>query len=278
MHNMSEDKNNEQVISTMPKEKSVFDAIPSKTSFFAGLIAGIMAFATIGFVLMLIGGMDLSKLNFAGGNKVLFGAKKPAVTNDNSNTNAPSANVLDKLPPITAADHVRGDLTKAKVAMVEYSDYECPFCKNFHETMQGVIKAYGTDVAWVYRHFPLSFHTNAQKEAEAAECVAELGGNDAFWKFSDAIYSRTTANGTGFALDKLGPLAKEVGVNQAKFQSCLDSGKYAQKVKDDQAGGEAAGISGTPGTIIINKDGKTDQVSGAQSLDKVKSQIDALLK
>jgi protein-disulfide isomerase len=275
---MSEEKINEPIIQSMSKEKSVFDAIPSKTSFFVGLVAGVMAFATIGFILLLVGGADLSKLGLSGGGKVLFG-KKPVAANTNANTNTGEpTNKLDQLPPITTADNVRGDLTKAKVALIEYSDYECPFCKNFHETMKEVFKAYGNDIAWVYRDFPLSFHQNAQKEAEAAKCVSELGGKDAFWKFTDAIYSRTTSNGTGFALDKLAPLAKEVGVNQAKFQTCLDSGKYAKVIADEQAGGEAAGISGTPGTVIITKDGKTDMINGAQSLEKVKAQIDALLK
>ena len=281
---MSEDKIIEPVvvqptpvISTL-KEKSVFDVIPSKVAFFSGLVAGIMAFATIGFVLLLVGGMDLSKLSFGGGNGVGFGAKKPAVANGNANVNAPAANKLDQLPPITKDDHVRGDLSKAKIALVEYSDYECPFCKSFHPTLQAVAKKYGNDVAWIYRYFPLSFHQNAEKEAEAAECVAQLGGNTAFWNFSDKIYERTTSNGLGFALTALGPLAKEVGVDQKKFQACLDSGKNAKLVADEQAGGEAAGISGTPGTIIITKDGKTDMVNGAQSLSTVEGQIDALLK
>jgi protein-disulfide isomerase len=285
VHNniMSEDKIIEPVvvqptpvISTL-KEKSVFDVIPSKVAFFSGLVAGIMAFATIGFVLLLVGGMDLSKLNFGGGKGIAFGTPKttaPAI----GNTNAPAANKLDQLPPITKDDHVRGDLAKAKIALVEYSDYECPFCKSFHPTLQDVVKKYGTDVAWIYRYFPLSFHQNAEKEAEAAECVAQLGGNTAFWNFSDKIYERTTSNGLGFALTALGPLAKEVGVDQKKFQACLDSGKNAKLVADEQAGGEAAGISGTPGTIIITKDGKTDMVNGAQSLSTVEGQIDALLK
>ncbi len=280
---MSEDKIIEPAVHPMPvisttKEKSIFDVIPSKVAFFSGLVAGIMAFATIGFILLLVGGMDLSKLSFGGANTPAFGGKKPAVANGNTNTNAPAANKLDQLPPITKDDHVRGDLSKAKIALVEYSDYECPFCKTFHPTLLSVLKKYGNDVALVYRHFPLSFHQNAEKEAEAAECVAQLGGNTAFWNFSDKIYDRTTSNGTGFALTALGPLAKEVGVDQKKFQDCLDSGKNAKLVADQQAGGEAAGISGTPGTIIITKEGKTDMVNGAQSLSTVESQIDALLK
>lgn len=285
---MIEEKNNGQLNQTgssaqgSKESKSVFDVLPSKTSFYAGLAAGMMGFATIGFVVVLVGGMDWSKLGM-GRSGDAWNFKKPAANangNANANTNAPapSGANLDKLPPITASDYVRGDLSKAKLVMVEYSDFECPFCKSFHSTIKSASSAYGTDVAWVYRHFPLSFHQNAQKEAEAAECVGELGGNKAFWDFSDKIYERTTSNGTGFALEKLGALAKEVGVNQAKFQSCLDSGKYAQKVQDAMAGGSAAGVDGTPGTILITKDGRTDLITGAQPLATVKAQIDALLK
>ena len=79
-----------------------------------------------------------------------FGVKTTAVANanDNANINAPAAAGIDKMPGITDADHVRGDLTKAKVALVEYSDYECPYCKQFQGTMQQVVKTYGTGVAW----------------------------------------------------------------------------------------------------------------------------------
>jgi len=265
-------------------EKSVFDGIPAKTAFFSGLAAGVMAFATIGFIIMLISGMNFSRFNFAGSRGADFGVGKMAAANtnddanNNANTNTPPAAGIDKMPPITSADHVRGDLSKAKIALVEYSDYECPFCKEFDPTLQAVVQKYGTDVAWIYRYFPLSFHQNAEKEAEAAECVSQLGGNQAFWNFSDKIYERTTSNGTGFALSALGPLAKEVGVDQTKFQACLDSGKNASIVAADLAGGEAAGIDGTPGTFIITKDGRTDTITGAQSLDTVEAKIDALLK
>lgn len=194
----------------------------------------------------------------------------------NSPTTAPSKS-LNSMPKLTKNDHILGSLS-ADIVLVEYSDLECPFCKTFHSTMQQVVKDYGDKVAWVYRQYPLSFHQNAQKEAEASECVAELGGNEMFWKYIDAIYERTTSNGTGFALDKLQPLAEEVGVDGAKFKQCLDSGKYAKKVQDDEAGGAAAGIQGTPGTIIVTKSGKKDLISGALPIDKVKAQIDALLK
>ena len=197
------------------------------------------------------------------------GAAAPAGPEPTADTSA--------MPAVTDADHIRGS-KDADVVMVVYSDYECPFCKTFHPTTQQIMTDYGDKVAMVFRHYPLSFHANAQKEAEASECVAEQGGNEAFWKYTDTIFERTTSNGTGFALDKLQPLAEELGLDGAAFQSCLDSGKFAKKVADDMAGGSKAGVSGTPGTILVSKNGKRDFVSGAYPVESVKAQIDALMK
>lgn len=189
---------------------------------------------------------------------------------------APSAPV----PPIDAkADHIRGDLNKAQIAVVEYSDFECPFCKRVHPTYQQIMQTYGDKVVWVYRHFPLSFHANAAKEAEASDCAAELGGNDAFWKYTDKIFEKTTSGGTGIALDQLVPLAKEVGLNEAKFKSCLDDGTYTKHVQDEIASGSAAGVSGTPGNFVLNlKTQKSQAISGAQPFENFKNAIDAALQ
>lgn len=212
--------------------------------------------------------------------------EKGGVATVPSAANAPEANAPQpnapaaaaKTPKVTSDDHVRGD-KNAPIALIEYSDLECPFCKTFHPTAKKILEEYKGKVKWIYRHYPLSFHANAQKEAEASECVNELGGNDAFWKYIDAIYERTTANGTGFALDKLGPLAAEVGVNQAQFQTCLDSGKMAQKVKDQMTLGSSEGVTGTPGNILlVVKSGETKLIPGALPFEQFKPVIDELLK
>lgn len=191
---------------------------------------------------------------------------------------APAPQKAGDIPKITDKDHIRGD-KKARLALIEYSDIECPFCKQFHPTAKKVVDEYSGKVQWVFRHFPLSFHANAQKEAEASECANELGGNDAFWKYVDTVYERTTSNGTGFALDKLAPLAKELGLDQAKFTACLDSGKYAKLVKDDEDGGTKAGVNGTPGNIILDtKTGDTRLIPGAVPFEQIKPVIDEMLK
>lgn len=180
-------------------------------------------------------------------------------------------------PPVDADDHVRGN-PDAKVTVIEYSDFECPFCKRHHPTILKLLETYGDDVNVVFRHFPLSFHQNAQKEAEGSECAAELGGNAAFWKFHDAIFEQTSAGGTGFALDRLVPLAKEIGLSEKKFKDCLDSGKYAKKIADNMNAGSAAGVNGTPGNFVINNETKEQkEVSGAVPFENFKSIIDPML-
>src|SRR3989344_1350507 len=194
-------------------------------------------------------------------------------TQEPTNPNEPQQPTSAKVKEITDKDHIRGN-KDAKVSLVVYSDYECPFCKSFHPTTQELLRTYGDDIRLIYRHYPLSFHVNAQKQAEASECIAELGGNDLFWKYTDTIFERTTSNGTGFALDKLGPLAAELGVDQSRFQECLDSGKYEQFVKDQIAEGTASGVNGTPATFVINDKGENELIVGAQPIDAFKSVID----
>lgn len=94
-----------------------------------------------------------------------------------------------KINPITSADHIFGN-PNAGVKIVEFSDLQCPFCARFHPTLKQIIQEYDGQVAWVYRHFPLaSIHPSARPAAIGSECAAELGGNNAFWKFVDAVFA-----------------------------------------------------------------------------------------
>ncbi len=202
-----------------------------------------------------------------------------------ANLNAPAlgqqapqepAYALDKVAEVKSDEHIRGDINKADFVLVEYSDYECPFCKRFHDSMKQVMEEYGDKVAWVYRHYPLDFHQNAQMESEAAECVAEQKGNDGFWKFTDEIYTKTASTGTSFTKDQLVNMATSLGINGSQMTKCMDDGKYTQKVKDDMANGVEVGISGTPGTVVIAKNGKREIIPGALPYEQVKQIIDSL--
>ncbi len=252
------------------EKRGFFDGVQSRTSFVFGLLSGI-ALISVMTSAWLLGSNALSKSTGTLADTIAVADAQPVAAA------AAKAKVpTGKVPDVTSTDHVRGN-KDAKVTFIEYSDFECPFCKRFEPTMQQMEKEYGDKVRIVYRHFPLSFHANAQKEAEATECANDLGGNDAFWKYHDAILERTTSNGTGFALNALVPLAKELGLDESKFQECLDSGKYAQHVKDDMAGGSSAGVTGTPGSILIDAAGNSQLLSGAVPFATIKSTLDAAL-
>lgn len=185
---------------------------------------------------------------------------------------------LGKMPAVTNSDHVLGSLD-APVVMVEYSDYQCPFCQRFHPTMEQVVKEYGPKVAWVLRQYPLPFHPYAQKAAEVSECVAKLGGNDKFWKFSNEVYAKASnGNDTYLAVDNLIKVAGTFGVNTAQMKTCVDSGEMAATITAQQNGGSAAGINGTPGTVVISKSGRKELIPGALPYDQVKTYIENALK
>ena len=175
-------------------------------------------------------------------------------------------------------DHVRGD-REARILLVEYSDLECPFCQRFHSTGQQIVDEFQGQVAWVYRHFPLDqLHSKARKEAEATECAAELGGEDGFWRLTDKIYEVTPSN-NGLDLASLPDLATEVGLNKDEFEDCLNSGRQAQKVEEDYQSGVKAGITGTPGNILLDtKTGERRLIPGAVPLSQLKEEIESLLQ
>lgn len=185
---------------------------------------------------------------------------------------------IKKMRPVNPdIDHILGN-KDAPITLVEYSDFECPFCKRFHPTVAELLENNQDKLRWVYRHFPLGFHNpGAQKQAEASECVAELSGNDAFWQYTDLIYQRTTSNGNGFPIDSLKPLAEEIGVDSEAFAECMKSERMASRVQQDVDNGIAIGVSGTPMAIILNKTGEARVVAGARGLAELQGIVDELL-
>lgn len=181
-------------------------------------------------------------------------------------------------------DPILGD-KKAKVTLIEFSDYECPFCKKYFTDTYPQIKKDYIDtgkVKMVFRDLPLGFHQNAPKQAEAAECARKQGGDSVYFKYHDQIFTKTTSGGTGLALDQLPVMAKELGLNINKFQQCLDSGEFKSEVEKDLADAGKVGASGTP-TFFIGEstnNGEIDgiKVVGAQPYIAFKTIIDELLK
>jgi len=153
----------------------------------------------------------------------------------------------------------------APVTIVEFSDFQCPFCAKFiNEVFPGLNEAYikKGKVKLVYRDFPLDFHQYAQKAAEAAECVDELGGDEAYFKMHDQIFKNQQAINP----DNLKKWAKEIGYD---IPSCLDSGQMKEEVEKDFEDGKSYGISGTPGFFINGR-----LLSGAQPINEFNKIID----
>jgi len=178
---------------------------------------------------------------------------------------------------VDSADHILGD-PKAPLVIVEYADFECPWCKIFYTTLHQIVSAYGGKVTWVYRHFPIpSLHPKAFKEAEASECAAKLGGEVAFWKYADQIYSVTPSN-NGLDPAILPKIAKDIGLNETAFNSCLNSGLFTKKISQARLEGQAAGAQATPYSIIVTH-GLTYPINqGALPIEVMRQVVDGLLK
>jgi protein-disulfide isomerase len=151
-------------------------------------------------------------------------------------------------------DAIIGDKSKAKIAIVEFSDYECPFCKRHFSQVYPELKANYINTGkaiLTFRDYPLEFHDPlATQEALAAECVKELGGDGKYFEYHDLLYTNTTSNGTGLDKSKLYDYAAQIGINRETFTQCLDSQKHLNEIKKDIEDGTKAGVSGTPGFII----------------------------
>jgi protein-disulfide isomerase len=174
-------------------------------------------------------------------------------------------------------DHILGN-PNAEVKVVEYMDLECPHCKEFHTTMNQIMDYYGESgrVAWIVRNFPLAqIHSKAPQEHQAAECAADQGGDQAYFQFIDRVFAVSPTN-NGLDLSQLPVIAKDMGLSVEEFNSCVESGKNAQKVQETYLEAMSLGAQGTPYVLIMRG---TDSIvlPGAQPYDSMRAAIDAVL-
>lgn len=234
-----------------------------KTMFLFGLVTGFAGALVIGLVVilsLLVSGKTL--LPGSGSNTV---AVAPTPTID-PNAAAPVAGAPVK-PVDEKTDHIRG-AKNAKVTLIEYSDFQCPYCARHVSTLEQALKDYPNDVRLIYRHFPLSFHPEAQKAAEATECASQQGK---FWEMHDEIFKANIAQ--TMSINKWKEVAATLKLDTAKFNKCLDSGETAAAIAQQTAEGGAAGVQGTPGTFVNGI-----LVEGAVPYAEFKQAIDQQLK
>ena len=185
----------------------------------------------------------------------------------------PAAQATPKPVTIDVGDNPAKGPADAKVTIVEFSDFQCPYCSRFTtETLPQILSNYGDKVRFVFMNFPLpSIHENAQKAAEAGECANEQG---AFWQFHDIMFQNQSA----LTVDNLKSYAAQLNLDTAKFNECLDSGKMASAVEADMTAAEKAATDagltrfGTPAFFING-----NSLSGAQPYANFKAAIDAAL-
>lgn len=163
---------------------------------------------------------------------------------------------------IAVEGHASKGEKDAPIQLVEFSDFECPFCARAHPTIQQVLSAYGDKIRFVYRHYPLPNHPNAKPAAEASACALE---QDRFWPFHDRLFANTSK----LAESDLKAHAASAGLDMAKFTACVESRKYKAQVERDITEAGGAGVTGTPAFFINGR-----PLEGAQPLEVFKRVID----
>lgn len=201
---------------------------------------------------------------------VLYSNAHPAATNAVADAAAPNQQNVHVAAP-SAEDHIIGS-PAAPVVLIEYSDFECPYCNLVYPTLKTIVAASNGKIAWVMRNFPLkSIHPEANPAANAAECIAEQLGNDGWFKFADAVFANQGKMGTAYYAQ----LAGQFGANMTKYNACFSASKYQSKIDAEEADAQNNGGQGTPYTVIYGK-GKQVPVSGAQPAANFTSVISSL--
>lgn len=188
---------------------------------------------------------------------------------------APDNTVDADLDELVDDDPILGD-EDAPITLVEFSDYECPFCqRHFTQTVPQIVSDYVNTgkVRYVFRDYPLSFHAQAKPAAVAAECAREQKGDEAYFEMNKKLFE---GGSTGLQESNFLAYAAEMGLNESTFKTCLADPSHGEEVDADMTAGSRFGVRGTPGFVISN--GETSKlVSGAQPYAIFKAEIDALL-
>ncbi len=243
-----------------------------KRSAVIGFVGGFLSLCTIGFFILL--GVVLTGDDAGAPAARAVAARPTNVAAPSAPTPAaPSAPTPGNIDiALSDDDFIKGDVD-APITLVEYSDLECPFCERFHPTAEQVVADNDGKVNWVYRHFPLrSIHPTAARKAEASECAGEIAGGAGFWGVVDGIFEGAPASTD----DQLADLAAQHGADRGAFTECLNSGRGAELVQQDESSGLAAGAQGTPYSVIVGPNGETFPVSGALPAAQIQQIIDGI--
>jgi protein-disulfide isomerase len=175
------------------------------------------------------------------------------------------------VPAPSSSDHIIGSPT-APIVLIEYSDFQCPYCQMIYPSLKQIQSTSNGQVAWVMREFPLyQIHPNAMPAANAAECIAEQTGNDGWWKFADDDFNNQANIGTAFFTAE----AQKLGVDMTKYNSCISNSTYLSKIEQEIGDAENSGGNGTPFTVVLNtKTGKQYPISGALPLAQLQAVVD----
>lgn len=203
---------------------------------------------------------------------IVFVNQHPSGTAAAADAAAPAPTQLDIRPP-SQSEHIVGS-ANAPIVLVEYSDFQCPFCSMIYPSLKNIVNASNGQIAWVQREFPLtSIHPQAEPAALAAECISHLVGNDAYWKYADAVF----ANQASLTPQYSAQLAKELGADPAKFAQCVSNKTYQGAIDTDTSEAQANGGQGTPFTVVVNtKTHKMVPVSGALPQAQIEKIIDSI--
>lgn len=171
----------------------------------------------------------------------------------------------------SAQDHIIGS-PSAKVVLIEYSDFECPYCSLVYPTIKSIVAASNGQVAWVMRDFPLkSIHPEANGAANAAECIAAQLGNTGWWEYADAVFNNQDKLNAAYSAQ----LAQQFGADMTKYNACVSAGTYQAKIDAEEAEAENNGGQGTPYTVVYGN-GKQVPISGAVPASQFTSVIQSI--